>query len=152
MTRAGQPGHGNKGKTWRHDKTLQRDVRILAESMPRALGGEGLTAEQIAEKHQITRRNVYHRLARPDIKQLHEQWLQSMFDAHRRMGPTAIAATQILLEKADPYTVAQYWKRMGVTLEPVVNLEIEELRIEAPKEILDLVKTLTVEPEGKNVE
>ena len=68
---------------------------------------------------------------------------------HLRAGLPAYATREAAMTFDDDLELVE---RMGVTLEPVVNLEIEELRIEAPKEILDLVKTLTVEPEGKNVE
>lgn len=140
MPKKGQPAYRRlkSGK----GSSLERDLQILKERMPKALGGDGMTREEVAEKHDMQPRNVSKILKRPDVMAVHKRWQDWAMDKMRALGPLALESTTALLQQHDPYTTNQFWKRMGIDSSPQVGIDIEELNINAPPEVLEMVRKL----------
>ncbi len=109
---------------------LGRDLEMAKEHLPTQLGGEGLTVPEIAEKHGVSTWAVYKAMEQQDVKEVHTAWLKWAMREHRKLGPTALRATKQLLEAGEPSTVRDFWRRTGVSLEPTVEVDARELRME----------------------
>lgn len=101
-----------------------------------------LSNRQLGEKYGVSERTIRRIRSREEVQALEQQWEQEMFEAHRAMGQVALQSTLKLLEEGDPYTTNQYWKRMGIVREPVVDFGIKELKIECPPEIQKILEDL----------
>ena len=146
MAKKGQPARAKRAKRFDAHKSrdLGRNLQMMRDRMPRELGGLGLTVKETAEKHGLspTSGSLHKALKNPDVRAIHNAWVRGMLDRHREMGPIALVATEQLLLKADPYTVNQFWKRMGVDISPEVDVNIEKLEINAPPDVLEMVRKL----------
>ena len=78
-----------------------------------------------------------------------------MFTVQRDMGAAALASTMKLIMEGDAGTIKDYWKRMGVSKEPAVEVEIQELKLTVPdavKPIMEMIATETKQLRGNEEE
>ena len=115
MPRRGQP---RKVRIRPNRPRFERDLALARDHLPQSLGGGGMSVEQLSEKYGLHERNVYRVLAKPDIREIHNEWMRGVLQRHRDMGPAALEAMRDLIRQQDPYAVNQYWKRTGVRFKP----------------------------------
>jgi hypothetical protein len=101
-----------------------------------------MTHGQLAEKYNMTLSGMKKVRERPEIKELEERWTASMFAVQRDMGSAALASTMKLIMEGDAGTIKDYWKRMGVTKEPTVEVEIQELKFVVPDAMKPIMEVL----------
>ncbi len=114
-----------------------RNVRIANDAV-----FNNMSHGDLAEKYNMTLDGMKKVRARPEIKELEERWTSSMFAVQRDMGAAALASTMKLIMEGDPGTIKDYWKRMGVSKEPVAEVEIQELKFVVPdamKPIMEMI-------------
>jgi hypothetical protein len=68
-----------------------------------------------------------------------------MFAVQRDMGAAALASTMKLLMEGDPGTIKDYWKRMGVSKEPAIEVEVQELKFVVPDAMKPIMEVLAKE-------
>ena len=114
-----------------------RNVRIANDAV-----FNNMSHGELAKKYNMTLDGMKKVRARPEIKELEERWTASMFAVQRDMGAAALASTMKLIMEGDPGTIKDYWKRMGVSRESVVEVEIQELKFVVPdamKPIMEMI-------------
>ncbi|KKL98426.1 hypothetical protein LCGC14_1670190 [marine sediment metagenome] len=114
-----------------------RNVRIANDAV-----FNNMSHGALAKKYNMTLDGMKKVRARPEIKELEERWTASMFAVQRDMGAAALASTMKLIMEGDPGTIKDYWKRMGVSKEPVAEVEIQELKFVVPdamKPIMEMI-------------
>lgn len=110
-----------------------------------------LTHRELADKYGLSLDAMKKIRARPEIKELEEMWTANMFTVQRDMGAAALAATMKLIMEGDAGTIKDYWKRMGVSKEPAVEVEIQELKFQVPdamKPIMEMIAKETKQIRG----
>jgi len=117
-----------------------RNVRIANDAV-----FSNMTHGQLAEKYNMTLAGMKKVRARPEIKELEERWTSSMFAVQRDMGAAALASTMKLIMEGDPGTIKDYWRRMGVTKEPTIEVEVQELKLAVPDAMKPIMETLARE-------
>lgn len=134
MAKKGQP-------TRRKQAEIERDLEMLRD---RVYGG--LTNADLSQRYGLSPSHISRRLSREPLKSIAESWTREMFARHMEMGDVALRATLKLLSDADPYTVNQYWKRMGVSREPTVSVEVQELKFEVPPSVAEVLRLAQENP------
>ncbi|KKL65707.1 hypothetical protein LCGC14_2152330 [marine sediment metagenome] len=114
-----------------------RNVRIANDAV-----FNNMSHGQLAAKYGMTLAGMKKVRARPEIKELEERWTSSMFAVQRDMGAAALAATMKLIMEGDPGTIKDYWKRMGVSKEPTIEIEVQELKFVVPDAMKPIMETL----------
>ncbi len=130
------------GKVVRVKAAAQRAVRNVRIANDAVFNN--MSHGDLAKKYNMTLDGMKKVRARPEIKELEERWTSSMFAIQRDMGAAALASTMKLLMEGDPGTIKDYWRRMGVTKEPTVEIEVQELKFVVPdamKPIMELIAT-----------
>ncbi|KKM93682.1 hypothetical protein LCGC14_1205910 [marine sediment metagenome] len=117
-----------------------RNVRIANDAV-----FNNMSHGQLAEKYGMTLAGMKKVRARPEIKELEERWTSSMFAVQRDMGAAALASTMKLIMEGDPGTIKDYWKRMGVSKEPTIEIEVQELKFQVPDAMKPIMETLAKE-------
>ena len=128
------------GKVVRVKAAAQRAVRNVRIANDAVFNN--MSHGDLAEKYNMTLDGMKKVRARPEIKELEERWTSSMFAVQRDMGAAALASTMKLLMEGDPGTIKDYWRRMGVSKEPTVEIEVQELKFVVPdamKPIMEVV-------------
>ena len=117
-----------------------RNVRIANDAV-----FNNMSHGDLAKKYNMTLDGMKKVRARPEIKELEERWTSSMFAVQRDMGAAALASTMKLIMEGDPGTIKDYWKRMGVSKEPVAEVEIQELKFVVPDSMKPIMELLNRE-------
>ena len=117
-----------------------RNVRIANDAV-----FNNMSHGELARKYNMTLDGMKKVRARPEIKELEERWTASMFAVQRDMGAVALASTMKLIMEGDPGTIKDYWKRMGVSKEPVVEVEIQELKFVVPDAVKPIIEMIVRE-------
>ena len=117
-----------------------RNVRIANDAV-----FNNMSHGDLAKKYNMTLDGMKKVRARPEIKELEERWTSSMFAVQRDMGAAALASTMKLIMEGDPGTIKDYWKRMGVSKEPVAEVEIQELKFVVPDAMKPIMELLNRE-------
>ena len=128
------------GKVVRVKAAAQRAVRNVRIANDAVFNN--MSHGDLAKKYNMTLDGMKKVRARPEIKELEERWTSSMFAIQRDMGAAALASTMKLLMEGDPGTIKDYWKRMGVSKEPTIEVEVQELKFVVPdamKPIMEVV-------------
>ncbi|KKL26340.1 hypothetical protein LCGC14_2396250 [marine sediment metagenome] len=131
------------GKVVRVKAAAQRAVRNVRIANDAVFSN--MTHGQLAEKYNMTLAGMKKVRARPEIKELEERWTSSMFAVQRDMGAAALASTMKLIMEGDPGTIKDYWRRMGVTKEPTIEVEVQELKLAVPDAMKPIMETLARE-------
>jgi len=117
-----------------------RNVRIANDAV-----FNNMSHGDLAKKYNMTLDGMKKVRARPEIKELEERWTSSMFAVQRDMGAAALASTMKLIMEGDPGTIKDYWKRMGVSKEPVAEVEIQELKFVVPDAMRPIMEMIARE-------
>lgn len=117
-----------------------RNVRIANDAV-----FNNMSHGDLAKKYNMTLDGMKKVRARPEIKELEERWTASMFAVQRDMGAVALASTMKLIMEGDPGTIKDYWKRMGVSKEPVAEIEIQELKFVVPDAMRPIMEMIARE-------
>ena len=131
------------GKVVRVKAAAQRAVRNVRIANDAVFSN--MTHGDLAKKYGMTLDGMKKVRARPEIKELEERWTSSMFAVQRDMGAVALASTMKLIMEGDPGTIKDYWKRMGVSKEPVVEVEIQELKFVVPDAMRPIMEMIARE-------
>ncbi|KKL86165.1 hypothetical protein LCGC14_1947500 [marine sediment metagenome] len=131
------------GKVVRVKAAAQRAVRNVRIANDAVFNN--MSHGDLAKKYGMTLDGMKKVRARPEIKELEERWTSSMFAVQRDMGAVALASTMKLIMEGDPGTIKDYWKRMGVSKEPVVEVEIQELKFVVPDAMRPIMEMIARE-------
>ena len=131
------------GKVVRVKAAAQRAVRNVRIANDAVFSN--MSHGQLAKKYNMTLAGMKKVRARPEIKELEERWTSSMFAVQRDMGAAALASTMKLIMEGDPGTIKDYWRRMGVTKEPTIEVEVQELKLAVPDAMKPIMETLARE-------
>lgn len=117
-----------------------RNVRIANDAV-----FSNMSHGDLAKKYGMTISGMKKVRERPEMKELEERWTSSMFALQQDMGAAALASTMKLIMEGDPGTVKDYWKRMGISKEPTVEIEVQELKFVVPDAMKPIMEVLSKE-------
>jgi hypothetical protein len=116
---------------------------------------EGQSHRKLAEKYGLSYQRIGEILNQENYKEVEKQWRQEVMKAHFLLGTKALTSLDKLLdpENPDPYTVNNFFKRMGIDQSsPQIEMNIQELKMEAPPELTEVLGKLAKEQEKVNDE